>query len=518
MNIIDKAVEFVSPEAALRRDTARKVLAAQRAYEAAQHSRLRRIKTDAGSGDAITERAGESLRLQARHLDENHDLAGGVLDCLVNNVVGRGIFVEPQVKAPNGDLAKEVNDRLMELWTDWIRYPDVTWEHHWGQMLRLVARHWFRDGEVLLKHVQGVRRDLSHGTMVPYSLELIEADYLPFDLNDKKQGIVHGVEKNGWRRPRAYHLYNEHPGDFNTLVLRHETRRHLAAQIVHLKVAKRISQTRGVSIFANVLTRLEDVKDYELSERMAAKVAASMCAYIRKSLDGPMNNVGTDDDGNRTMKMQPGLIFDNLLPGEDVGMIDANRPNSMLEQFRNGQLRAIAAGTSTSFSSISKDYRGTYSSQRQELVEQSVHYAVLREYFIERCVRPVLERFVAMAVLSGQLDDVGANAIAANSIINAGFQGPVTPWIDPQKEANAEEKMVQSGFKARAQVIRERGNNPQAVFEQVKQEREQDAEVGLNFTTTAPSAEPKNKPEPEENEGDDEKALKKQKPSTWLGS
>ena len=36
MNIIDKTIEVVSPEAALRRDTARKVLKAQRAYEAAQ--------------------------------------------------------------------------------------------------------------------------------------------------------------------------------------------------------------------------------------------------------------------------------------------------------------------------------------------------------------------------------------------------------------------------------------------------------------------------------------------------
>ena len=52
VNIIDKTIEVLSPEAALRRDTARKVLKAQRAYEAAQPSRLRKIKTDSGSGDA----------------------------------------------------------------------------------------------------------------------------------------------------------------------------------------------------------------------------------------------------------------------------------------------------------------------------------------------------------------------------------------------------------------------------------------------------------------------------------
>ena len=61
-NLFDKAIEAFSPQAALRRDTARKILAAQRAYEAAQPSRLRKTKTDSGSGDAIVERAGESWR------------------------------------------------------------------------------------------------------------------------------------------------------------------------------------------------------------------------------------------------------------------------------------------------------------------------------------------------------------------------------------------------------------------------------------------------------------------------
>jgi lambda family phage portal protein len=182
------------------------------------------------------------------------------------------------------------------------------------------------------------------------------------------------------------------------------------------------------------------------------------------------------------MKMQPGMIFDNLLPGEEVGMIDSNRPNSMLEQFRNSQLRAVAAGTSTSFSSISKDYNGTYSAQRQELVEQSVHYGVLRDYFIERCVRPIWEKFVEMAVLSGQLE-VGEKEINKISLNKASFQGPTMPWIDPKKEGEAEQLAVGAGFKSRAQVIRERGGNPQDVFEQIKQEREQEKQAGISFST-----------------------------------
>ena len=508
MSIIDKTIEYFAPETALRRETARRILNSQRAYEAANPSRLRKTKTDSGSGDNILERAGESLRLQARHLDENHDLASGVLDCLVANVIGRGITVEPQVKDQNGELSVPVNQKLSELWEEWVRYPEVTWECHWNHMLRLLARHLFRDGEVFIKHIEGTANGLDHGTIVPYSLELIEADYLPFDYNDEKKRIIHGVEKNGWGRAKAYYLYKDHPGDSHKILTRKDVKRIDSDKIIHLKFTKRLSQTRGVSLFANVLTRLEDIKDYELSERLAAKVAASICAYIRKSLDAPTGNMTLDDKGDRLMKMQPGMIFDNLMPGEEVGMIDSNRPNTMLEQFRNSQLRAVAAGTNTSFSSISKDYNGTYSAQRQELVEQSVHYAVLREYFIERCVRPIWERFVSMAVLSGQLPN-SENNIQKQSLKKASFQGPNMPWIDPKKEGEAEMIAVSAGFKSRSQVIRERGGNPQDVFEQIKQERGQEKEAEIVFSTSQQTQPiesnnededaPSNKENPEEN-------------------
>lgn len=240
------------------------------------------------------------------------------------------------------------------------------------------------------------------------------------------------------------------------------------------------------SIKTTRVTRMEDIKDYEVSERLAAKVAAGICAYIRKSLDGPTSGLQMDDAGNRLMKMQPEMIFNNLLPGEEVGMIDSNRLNSMPEQFRNSHLRAVAAGSNTGFSSIARDYNGTYSAQRQELVEQSVHYAVLREYFIERCVRPVWERFVDMAVLSGQLK-VPQSAINPRTLKKAGFQGPTMPWIDPSREITAGGKAVQAGFKSRVQVIRERGGNPQDVFEQIRQEREQESEAGISFTTSRPA-------------------------------
>jgi capsid protein len=57
------------------------------------------------------------------------------------------------------------------------------------------------------------------------------------------------------------------------------------------------------------------------------------------------------------------MIFDDLHPGEEIGMIDTNRPNPNLLAYRQGQLRAVGAGTTTSYSSVAKDYNGTYSAR-----------------------------------------------------------------------------------------------------------------------------------------------------------
>lgn len=56
-----------------------------------------------------------------------------------------------------------------------------------------------------------------------------------------------------------------------------------ANRMLHLKNVHRIRQMRGVSVFASVLNRFDDLKDYEESERIAAKIAASMAAYIKRA-------------------------------------------------------------------------------------------------------------------------------------------------------------------------------------------------------------------------------------------
>ena len=187
------------------------------AYEAARPSIYRRSEREAGSGNTAVSRAGRSLREQARHLDQNLDLARGVLDVLVRNTVGAGIGVEPQPRDRKGNVHRDLVWALTKLWADFCRRPEVTWQHDMGSAERIAARTWFRDGEVFGQLLAGPVTALDHGTRVPLSIEMLEPDLVPFEslvpAGADAATVVMGVEINAWHRPIAYRVYKEHPGD-----------------------------------------------------------------------------------------------------------------------------------------------------------------------------------------------------------------------------------------------------------------------------------------------------------------
>jgi lambda family phage portal protein len=462
-NFIDRAVAYFAPITAIKRAHARTVL---NYYEAAQPDRLRKGRRETGSGNDAVLRAGATLRQTARHLEQNYDLALGVLNTLVANVVGpNGSGVEPQPRNADGSINDVLARDILELYKDWSLAPEVTKQHDWPSAQRLLARSWFRDGEVFSQMVSGLIPSLNHGTRVPFSIEMLEADFVPMDLNTTTPvTTVQGVEINAWGAPIGYQVYKQDPiAGGSMLIGANATKRVPAERMLHLKNVHRIRQMRGVSVFASVLNRFDDLKDYEESERIAAKIAASMAAFIKKG-SPDLYEPSATDEGQRQMKFRPGMVFDDLRPGEEIGMIDTNRPNPNLETYRSGQLKAIAAGAGPTFSSIARSYDGTYSAQRQELVEGYAIYSTLSAEFIGRIVRPIYEQFIATAIASGALKV--PSGVRMETLDDAAYMPPSMPWIDPKKEAEAWGMLEDRCYVSGPEIIRKRGGNPIDTLEQ----------------------------------------------------
>jgi len=451
MGILERTLRAISPGWAAARERDRLRL---NAYEAANPSRLHKAKKQSQSADTSVFAAGQSLREQARWLDENHDLVIGLFDKMEDRVIGaHGIHVEPQPLDLEGNLHSDFAGKLSALW------------------------------EVFTQLVRGNVPGLQHSTSVPFSLEMLEADFVPFNLNSTAgQQVRQGIIVNNWGRPVGYRVYKYHPANMTRFSA--ELKTVSAENMLHLAQRKRLHQLRGISLIHGVITRLSDIKDYEESERVAARIAAALGFYIKR---GDAQSLGEDGEfsppgGQRHYDIAPGMIYDDLRPGEDLGMVESNRPNVHLYEFRNGQMRAVAAGTRGSYSSIARDYNGTYSSQRQELVESFEGYNVLQQWFVGQHSRPVYRAWLAMALLSGV--EVPPD-VDPNSLYNALYLGPVMPWIDPGKEANAWKAIVRGGAGTEAEWARARGKNPQEVKRQRLRETEFNRQHGLVFDSDA---------------------------------
>jgi lambda family phage portal protein len=470
------------PHAALNREIARQKLTnlnlQSRDYEGGRDGQFRRAVSADGSPQGATQAGGEMLRKYARNLDENHDLAIGVLDTLVNNVIGTGIPIQPMVRNLDGSLNIDVNQRLAYILKDWSKRPIADGITSFCEAQRLLCRSWLRDGEVLINKISGNVPFLQHSGAIPLTLQLMESDYLPYMLSATKPAyIVQGVELNRYNAPQAYYLSKSHPGDvwqqgFGSQIP-NDYNRVPADQILHLKFARRINQVRGVSIFHGVMIRLEDIKDYEDSERIAARVAAAFTGFVKKNPDSTAYN--RDETNQRHLEMSPGMIFDNLLPGEEIGTIDSNRPNPEITAFINGQMKRVAAGVMCNYSTIARDYEGSYSSQRQSMVEAKPGYDVLRQYFAEAAAQPIYTELVKMAMLSSAV--MLPPNVDRETLFDSHIAGVAMPWIDPKKEVEGSILAINNKLISRSQVISGRGGDPLETAKQIETEVELFGEV-----------------------------------------
>lgn len=475
MSLLDDAIGVFSPGWKAARLQARAKI---RAYEAVTPTRTHKGRRENRSADQLSKMGAVSLREQARWLDNNHDLVIGVFDKLEERVVGKaGIIVEPHPKLMNGKIAKKLADQIRNKWAEWSVRPDVTNQFTRPMLERLMLRTWLRDGEVFAQLVSGTGNGLTPAAGIPFWLEALEPDFIPMN-SDAASQLNQGVFVDNWGRPRKYQVYKSLPVSGRQL----DTKEVDAENMLHLKFVRRLHQTRGVSMLSGVLMRLSALKEYEDAELTAARIAAALGMYIKKG-DGQSfeeSNSSSDDD-DREVMIQPGIIYDDLKPGEDIGMVKSDRPNPNLETFRNGQLRAVAAGSRLSFSSTARNYNGTYSAQRQELVESTDGYLILQDWFIGAVTRPMYRAWLKMAVAAGEIKL--PRGLDMESLYSAVYSGPVMPWIDPVKEANAWKLQIRGGAATESDWVRASGRNPNDVKARRKAEIDENKEMGLVFDT-----------------------------------
>ncbi|HVT36303.1 MAG TPA: phage portal protein, partial [Nevskiaceae bacterium] len=401
LNAVDRVIAYFSPSFGIRRQQQRAALAAMRGYESAEPSRKRRFHYNKSDGNVLARMSAVALRDQARHLERNHDITVSILDKLVDFTVGTGIVTQFQPKRRDGSIHTEFAALLTRKHAKWSEWPEVTWTHARGAAERLACRTMYRDGEVLGQMIFGPRSDNPYSMEVPFAIEMMEADLLPYELNNLDANVRQGIQCNAWGRPQIYNVYKNHPGgDFVALTL--QTKPIPAENILHPRLVNRIGQRRGITILAPIIARAQDLHEYEGQEFAAAKMAASLVLKMTRGSPDMWDNAAQtyDKDNPPVMQMDGGMVVVQNQQGENTEFFDTKRPNAAVEPFSEMNVRRIAGGVGLSYSAVSRNYNGTYSAQRQELVENWPHYHAMTGIWVAQWNRPADQRFIDWVVLT----------------------------------------------------------------------------------------------------------------------
>lgn len=478
----------------------------RRQYAGAQISRLTEDWAGAfSSADTESASSAQRLRARARQLERDNPFVERYFKLLENNVLGStGIGLQMKVRDPDrieggkikrGGYDTLANTAIEAAWYDWARGRNCCVDGNTGlpAIEKLALRSAARDGSMFILFHEGAGK-------YQLQLECFEADFLREDYSEALPDgniVRYGIEMTPQRKPVAYHFFNRHPHDSGSVSGGLRSVRVPANRVIHVCRRNRQGQTNGVSWLAPVMMRLKMLDGYEEAELIAARCAASKMGFYVKSM--PADYQGElDNSGNPTQEMQPGVIED-LPMGTTFQTLDPQHPVAAYADFVKAALRGVSSGIGVSYNSLASDLEGVnYSSIRAGLLEEREEWKSIQNWFIETVRTAIFERWLAMALLSGELKLPNGSALPAAKFdkFNAPEWKPRRwQWVDPLKDLNAKVLAIEKGLDSRRSVISEQGGDVEDVMADIASDKDLAETYGLDFPTDTPP--PPNQPPPQ---------------------
>ncbi len=469
-NFIDRAIGFFSPLHGLRRHHMRQLLS--RAYEGASKRDGWRPRRAGASANADHSHDAATLRARSRALTQNVPYMAAALRSLVANTIGTGIV--PNWTGPE-------SEKLNAAWSRWVKYADADGRLDYYGLQAAAYRAMEQDGEVLIR----VRyRRPSDGFEVPLQLQLLEIDWLDSSRTgaSERRGntVVNGIEYDMLGKIAGYWLYEQHPGDNNTVLrLRSASSKFYSAdQIIHLFTPERPGQGRGFPRSAPVIARARDLQVYEDAEQARKNLEARLSVLASGDVAQMAQPVGPRDErenpdasqtrelgslaGGSIIQVPAGVNMQVVEPKPAPGYVDTVKWNVHL----------IAAG-----------YGVTYEMMTGDMTEVNFSSARVRGLDFRREV----EMTQWLTVIPKQCDPVCElfrNACVLVGIVRRRDQvldhtTPKWDYLNPEQDVRADLAEVSGGFSSISEKLRRRGYKPAAVFKELADDITKLRELGL---------------------------------------
>ena len=449
LNLIDKAVAFLNPQGAVNRMIARQKLV-NFSYDAVKYTRERKGPSSlSGAEDYRSNYDRVELMKRARDLAENVGLVRSILMKFASHTAAN---ISYQARTEN----PEVNTEVEAYWAEWWDKCDISTRHTGSTLMQVAMMSMLRDGDFLIVLVRDKDGNLK--------IQGIEADRLgdPFKVYTSLDliGGIHIDRDTG--APSAYDIYNRSIGDFYTYQATIP-----ASQAFHLFDPLRIDQYRGVSAFHTAINDCTDIYDIVNFEKMAARVASSQSAVVRRNnnnasdLSTLTNDENVNGDTIKLEAIESGKIS-YLEPGEDIVFPDGpSRPSGAFAEFHKILLRNICLGLGIPYSFAVDPSAMSGPTARLEMQQAGRTFRRYQKLLDDKVLRPIKNIVIADGVARGLIENnVGSRT--TRGIFNFG----ANVSIDLGRESASAISEFKTGLRTAADIYAERGQDFESAMRQ----------------------------------------------------
>ena len=440
LNLIDKAIAFVNPQAAVERLASRAKLTAFE-YDATQYNRQRRGPSSLSGAEGFRSNYDRvELLKRSRDLAENVGLVRGLLMKFASHCAGN-ISYQARTESP------KVNSDVEAYWNEWWDKCDLSGRNTGSFLMQIAMMSMLRDGDFLFVLVRDQQGNLR--------LQGIEADRLG-DPNRTYTSLnlisgIHVDQETG--SPVGYDIYLRTYGNayiFQTTVP--------ASQAFHLYDPLRIDQYRGISAFHTAINDCVDIYEIIASEKMAAKYASSQAGIVKRNnnnasdLSTLTNDLNADNQGIKLETIEPGKVS-YLEVNEDIIFPDGpSRPSGAFAEFHKILLRNICMGVGIPYSFAVDPSSMSGPTARLEMQQAGRTFRRYQKLLEDRVLRPLKNIVIADGVARGLI----ANNLGGKSTKGI-FNFGANVSIDLGRESQANIAEFRAGLTTASSIYAEKG-------------------------------------------------------------
>lgn len=419
------------------------------------------------TADEVINKNQRILVARSREQAANNDYAKKFLRLCRNNIVGpKGVLLQAKSIDNSGKLDTAANEAIELAFDAWGHKAncDVTGKLSWRAIQAACINSAAKDGEFFVRLVFG-----ADAGPWGFSLQLLDPQRCPVDMVEDRLNngnfIRQGIEFNRYGRPIAYYFSTVDESDENYRWAGRDFVRIPAGEILHGFTDDMVGQKRGLPWMATSLFRMRHLGGMEEAALINARAGANKMGFIEWD-----ENTGPeyDEDDELIIDSEPGEF--NVLPqGARIKDWSPQYPNGEFAGFSKQMLRGMASGMGVPYNELANDLEGVnFSSIRQGTLDSRENWKELQEWLIENLHQPVFEAWLPRALLSGRITVKGRSLkperIDRYSQIE--WQPRRWQWIDPSSDVAAAEKAKNNGLTSPSRIIRESGNDPDAVWKE----------------------------------------------------